>query len=420
MELNSVEKFQLTLATLFAVLCAIYLVLISYFDVTTEAVAVGLKNANLLFDGKPLSMEYPPLTLLFISIPRLFSADPLGYTVTYVAMVFMFFAVGLQIVNLLAEKYQKDQKKMMLAYSVLVLILFEFVVDRHDIFPMAFTLIAIYCFVTKRYMWAFVFLSLGMMTKLYPAILFPIFLAPLLVNRDWKNTLTGIAAFMLVALGILAITLMIDPNMLSYFIDYHSGRPLQIESVAASLIYPFKMLGLTNAWIAFSYGSDNLMGSLPDAVASILTPLMLGLILFSCLLFLYLYNRFHNAETRSALFGLAIMFVILLFIIVGKVFSSQYILWIIPPLLFLFMTDIDKKIKHNLFWLTISIFVITQINFVYNIGYLGGGEYINDLGMMVILIRNILTIILMCYIGKTIYDMYRTTSSEKTTNDVYA
>jgi len=414
MEMDSVKKYQLTLITLFAIACAIYLIVVFFTDMMTEVMEDRFTNAEALFNGISLEMEYPPFAIFFIAIPRVFAADPFGYNIGYVIMVFAFFAIGLYFVDKLAEFYQRDRKKLMLVYTVLMLILFEFVVDRYDIFPVVLTLIAVYFFITKKYVWAFVFLSLGMMTKLYPAILFPIFLIPLLIDRDWKNILTGIGAFILVALAVAGAILLIDSNIISYFLTYHQDRPLQLESVAASFIYVFKMLGLTDAWIDNSSGSDNLMGPLPDAVASMLTALMLVLIILVYPLFMYLYNKAKDVDTKNLFLGIAIIFVIMLFIVVGKVYSSQYLLWIIPPLVCIFMTNIDMKVKQNLFWLTVIILILTQINFAYNIGYLGGGDAINDFGMMIILARNILTLVLLYLFGKIVYDRYKTPSGNST------
>ena len=419
MEMDGIKRYQLILVTLFAVACVVYLIVVFFTDMMTEVMEDRFTNAESLFRGESLEMEYPPFAIFFIAIPRLFAADPFGYNVGYVIMVFAFFAIGLYFVNRLAEFYQRDQKKLMLVYTVLMLILFEFVVDRYDIFPVVLTLVAVYFFVTKKYVWAFVFLSLGMMTKLYPAILFPIFLIPLIIDKDWKNILMGIGAFVLVALAVAGAVLLIDPNIISYFLTYHQDRPLQLESVAASFIYVFKMLGLTDAWIDNSSGSDNLMGPLPDAVASMLTTLMLISIIIVYPLLLYLYKKAENTDTKNLFLGIAIIFVIMLFIVVGKVYSSQYLLWIIPPLICIFMTNIDMKMKHNLFWLTVIIFILTQINFAYNIGYLGGGDAINDLGMMVILARNILTLFLMYLFGKIVYDRYKTLP-ENTTDGIRA
>ena len=60
--------------------------------------------------------------------------------------------------------------------------------------------------------------------------------------------------------------------------------------------------------------------------------------------------------------------------------------------------------KTTLFKVTVAAFVMTQVDFVYNIGILHGGSNINDLGMIIILIRNILTVIMLYLMVR---DMYR-------------
>ena len=58
---------------------------------------------------------------------------------------------------------------------------------------------------------------------------------------------------------------------------------------------------------------------------------------------------------------------------------------------------------------------MTQVDFVYNIGILHGGSNINDLGMIIILIRNILTIVMLYLIVRGMYDISkgRDTGKEK-------
>ena len=66
--------------------------------------------------------------------------------------------------------------------------------------------------------------------------------------------------------------------------------------------------------------------------------------------------------------------------------------------------DVPGKVRKRMGWRTVLTLVLTQLNFAYNIGYLGGGENINDLGMMVILARNIAAIGVTCL---AVAGMYR-------------
>jgi len=161
--------------------------------------------------------------------------------------------------------------------------------------------------------------------------------------------------------------------------------------------------------IVFSFGSDNLAGPWPDTVAPLLTPLMLISILMTYALYAFMLRKMKmekkdDEHSRLFLFGGAILVSIMLFILVGKVFSSQFLIWIIPPVMFLLMLMDDRRLKCIIFLLSAIVLVITQVQFAYNVGYLGGGYNINDLGMMMILLRNIAAIALLYFSVKAIRD----------------
>jgi Gpi18-like mannosyltransferase len=281
-EPGAIRRYQFWMGIVFAVACAVYLVVVTVLNIDTEAAEVHYYSWDRASD-RTWVFEYPPLSLLVMALPRLFTADPFLYNVGFVAEMFVFFIIGLFVICKLAERLGRDQKKFMLAYTIFMMLMLEFVIDRYDIIPAVIALAAVYCFITKRYTWAFVLLAIGTMVKLYPAVLFPIFMIPLIVDRDWKNALKGAGAFAAAAFAVLVPILILHPDMLYDFIGYHADRPLQIESLAASLLYPFEMLGLiSGVEFGFGSGSDNMLGPLPDAVAQFLMPLMVVAVLAVC------------------------------------------------------------------------------------------------------------------------------------------
>ena len=205
---------------------------------------------------------------------------------------------------------------------------------------------------------------------------------------------------------IVAVVWLIEPQMITNFLSYHTDRPLQIESVPSSILYLLSMLGLVDVEIQSffdpgSFGSDNLIGPLPDAVAEIMMPLMIILIL--AVYALYAWARGRTSDEGLRLLGFAVVAALMLFMVANKVFSSQYLVWIAAPVAFL-VASRSGRTERRMFWLTVLTLVLTQLNFAYNIGYLGGGENINDLGMMVILARNIAAIGVTCL---AVAGMYR-------------
>ena len=398
--LDGVRRYQIIIAALFLVACAGYLLAVHILGIETEVVRDRFwKNAEPLFEGEVPVMEYPPFALVFFAIPRLFADTPWGYNVAYVAEVLVFMVIGLLLVSKLAERMGHDQRRAMLVYAVLTLLMLEFVVDRYDIFPAILTLASFYMFASRRHGWACLLLAVATMTKLYPAVLFPLYFLYLAHGRRWRDAGVSALAFFGSAAAIAAVAWVINPELITNFLSYHTDRPLQIESVPSSAVYVLSLLGLADYRIQpfadpGSFGSDNMVGPVPDAVAGAMMPLMVALIL--AVYAAYAYARRRGADDSGLrLIGLAAVAVLMLFMVANKVFSSQYLIWVIAPIAFVAVSG-SGAFERRVLLLTVLTFVLTQANFAYNAGYLGGGENIDDLGMAVILARNVLAVWLTC------------------------
>jgi hypothetical protein len=102
-----------------------------------------------------------------------------------------------------------------------------------------------------------------------------------------------------------------------------ASRPLQIESIgSAFLLGAHQVFGLTLTQVS-SHGSDNLAGSLPDALAKVqgvLAPLVLLALWFA-------FGRGPATRERLVRYSAA---AVCAFIVFSKVFSPQYLIWLIP------------------------------------------------------------------------------------------
>lgn len=393
LEPGSVRRYGLILAVLFLVACAVYMVVVHQLDIETEVIRDRFwKNVEPLFNGEVPIMEYPPFALVFMAIPRFFADTPWGYNTAYVGEVFVFLVIGLYLVHRLAVRFGYDSRRAMLVYTVLMLLMLEFVVDRYDIFPAVLTLASVCLFAERRHGWAFMLLAVGTLTKLYPAILFPLFILYLAYGRRWGEAARGALSFIITGVVIVGVVWLIQPEMITNFISYHSDRPLQLESVAASIIYLFSMAGLTDVQIQLfadnGFGSDNLIGPVPDAVAGILMPLTI--ISIVAVYALYMYRRRGSDDSGMGMLALACLAVVMLFMVVNKVFSSQYLIWMVPMVVFVLATCGDRAFGRRLVIASVIVMVLTQADFAYNVGYLGGQA--DDLGMVILLVRNIVAV----------------------------
>ena len=392
---DRVRDVEALYIVLFAVAFIGYAIAICVLGLETEVMRDRFPDADQLFNGDIPITEYPPLSLIFFILPRIFFSDPLGYNVGFVIMIFAITLVGLHLIRRTAESLNVNPVWAMTVYSVLIALLLEYVADRYDIIPAVLTLASFYFFINRKMPAAFVILAFAMMTKLYPAVLLPIYLIIYLSERDWKGFFTGVAWFAAGTAVVAIPALLVDPDIIFGFIGYHSARPLEIDSLAATLIYPLSLLGITDTWIQpstaeGSYGSDNLRGPLCDAVAPWLTPIMIVLMLLFFLWYAKARYRLRRVDERAFVLSAAIFITLMIFILAGKVLSSQYIIWVVPFLAIPLSLMEDSRQKWRIFWLSVATVVLTQVNFAYTYLITGGGESITSLSILTILVRNLM------------------------------
>jgi Glycosyltransferase family 87 len=294
-----------------------------------------------------LPVEYPPLAIFPFSLTLLPS---LPDTVDVFAVWMSAFVVlGYLWVR---QAYSRERA---IAYAVLLLVgANTTVLARFDLFPALATLGALLALRARRFTWAYVLLAVGILLKLYPA-----FLVPVAAIEHWRalhvpaprrgrarRLLGGVmgqlramwrvvraeaatqavrqAAWGVLLCGaIVGVTfglaaLLSPAGALSGF-TYASNRPLQIESTPASVLWLGTFLGF-RARDVYSFHSLNYVGTL-DAV---LKPLSAVALAGGCL---YIYWR----QLRGRLdVGHALVACLCVVLVANKIFSPQYLIWVLP------------------------------------------------------------------------------------------
>jgi hypothetical protein len=196
----------------------------------------------------------------------------------------------------------------------------------------------------------------------------------------------GSAVAVLLALLPFLFTFTTPAQILS-FLSYHSLRGLQVESLPAGLIMLAFRSKLTTAEIAFNYGALH--------IASPWSPVMLILLPFAfvavfSVVVVSAWGRFREecaasaSRRASAETLVAYVFAALLaFIATNKVFSPQYIIWLLPfaPLL---------RPRQALLFLAIAVLTITVFPFDYN-----QLLAMQKLPVVLLNVRNLLVIVLL-------------------------
>jgi Mannosyltransferase (PIG-M) len=195
---------------------------------------------------------------------------------------------------------------------------------RFDLIPAGLTLIALLCAQRAKWKWAAVMLALATMFKLYPLVLvLPFFIAQQLCCRGskwyaWRRWDAVVVCVSVCAmLTALSLVLSIEGTLGPF--RYFDIRPIQIESLSASLLWLGSLVGYPVHYVS-SYAAVNALSPLSSIVTLVATCCLAIGLLLTCWL------QWHGKLDLP----IASLVTLLLVIISGKVFSAQYLLWVTP------------------------------------------------------------------------------------------
>ncbi len=369
-----------------------------------EAVLYNLPYANAIFDGTApftpqgdLRWEYPPLAYLLLLPPRIFTTDPTIYMALYTVEVLVFLIIGLRILMKMISRTGASPVLIVGTYLLSVLLLGHFIYDRFDIIVAVIALAAVYMFVTNRYFAASVLVVLGMFMKIYPALFLLVFFVFLFNRRQYRDIAVQ-AVFCLVLCAVLmAPFLIMAPDNAWNFVSYHGDRGLQVESTAASIIMLFGTFGFGGFHVISSFGSWNLGGSVADSLASVTFAAMVVAILVS-LAFYFLRDRICPENEREMWLMLGCAAVLTSFVILNKVFSAQYVIWLITAYLPLAMYLRSGKS----YCLCIAALVMVYLTMVM-VKLYDDLVYNHPDGIVVLFIRNVLVLSMLAFMWKGLF-----------------
>jgi hypothetical protein len=193
---------------------------------------------------------------------------------------------------------------------------------RFDFWPAALTAAALAAIVARRHRVALAVLAVAVAAKEYPFVLLPLFL--LVVDRRAGRREAKIAAgiFAAVLAAIVLPFAALGPGGVRYSLEVQFRRPLQVESLGASLLLALHRLGAYTPHVVSTYGSQNLSGGAASALGVLTTALELGAIVA-------VWAAFARSPRDDSTLLAAAAASVLAFLAFGKVLSPQYVVWIV-------------------------------------------------------------------------------------------
>ncbi len=287
-----------------------------------------------------LPIEYPPLTIAIFSLALL---APIVY---YQFAFALWMALTAVFIYWLLLRYGPRGAGLTFAFYALVGA-WATAEGRFDMVPAAVTLLCLIAAERKHWTAAYIALAIAVLFKIYPILFFPaIFIAEqraadrfydppssmtlISVPGELWHTLRGFrhwkwknsAIFFGMIIAITGLFALIDfQNAIASQVSYFVNRPIQIESTASNILWAAAHLGFPTHMV-YTYGSLNTISPLGTAVG-----LLFDIAFVAGCAFIVLQQWRRKMDMVQACITL-----LLLFIATGKVFSPQYLIWIMPLL----------------------------------------------------------------------------------------
>jgi hypothetical protein len=302
-------------------------------------------------------VEYPPVPLLLMLLPRLFVASYPGYRILFTAFTAILFLLTAGLAGRLVTASAPvpetpSVETVWRRLGWLLLACGPLLCQRFDLLPAALVAAGLVAVTQGRDKLAGVVLGLAIMTKLYPLLL-ALPLAAFLVGTGQRRRVAVVAISCCVTvLAVVAPFLLLAPTEFLRSNALYGARPFHFESTFGSCL-----LALQGPSVAVSsFGSRNVVSS---AWLLKLSGLLLGGGLIAITAFAWRSGRTLAAASlarRSTALLVWALGTLLWVLCTSKVLSPQFLIWLLP-----LAAVIPGSAGRRVFWASFAAFGLTQI-----------------------------------------------------------
>lgn len=292
---------------------------------------VGLYSldAQRVLDGhvpyRDFFFEYPPGTLLALLAPALVSMA--HYTLLFKALMAALGAATVLLASRVAAAVGLPPRRTAAALGAMAvtpLLLGPLVLDEYDLWPTLLTVAAVLALLRGREGVGAGLLGFGAATKIFPAAILPLALVWIYRRAGRRAAVRALVVAVCVAVAAYIAFVAIAPGGVWYSTLVQLRRGLQKESLGSSVLFALDRLGFYKARIVEGNPHwTELTGPAGDTLA------MLGsLCQVAVALAVAAIVARRRAEPRTLLYGASVA--VAGFVAFGKVFSPQYLIWLVP------------------------------------------------------------------------------------------
>lgn len=279
-----------------------------------------------LMPYRDFDVEYPPGAPASFAPPALVTSSFSGYTLSFEALMILCALLALVATDASLRRLRAPRSHSiiaLLAIAISPLALSTVALGRYDFLPVALVALWLALELDNRHRPAAAVLGLSIAAKLYPLALLPIAFLWVGRRRGWHEAAAGAAVAAAVCALCFLPFLVFAPGGVADSLLGQLQRPLQLESLGASVLLAGHRLFGVDVSVETSSGSVNLVGAVPDALATVSSAVQVGLVLAVYVLFA---RKVVPTPNHLVLASAAVVTAL---VATGKVFSPQFLLWLI-------------------------------------------------------------------------------------------
>ncbi len=293
---------------------------------TVEYHRYGAAMADGHVPYRDFSLEYPPGALPAFGIPAIGEPSFSFYNREFQILMALCGIGSLAAMALALRELGASAERSAAAlcfFALAPLALGSVILYRYDLWPAFLAVAGIAAVLARRERLGFATLGLGIAAKAFPAVVIPPAFAYVWRTRGRREALLCLGAAVAVVAVVVVPFLVLAPHGVWESIDRQTTRPLQIESLGSALLLAAHHVGGLGLTLDSSRGSQNLVGSLPDALGAASSAL-LAIVLVGIWVAAARGPASPERLVRWSAASLAA------FVALGKVLSPQFLIWLLP------------------------------------------------------------------------------------------
>lgn len=267
---------------------------------------------------RDFSVEYPPGFFALALLPAAIASSDAGYALAFSLWMGLLLTCAVWLAERTARRLGIADDAVVRLSALAALAVGVICVRRFDAVVAISVCGLVFGVVARRPWLAGLLFGLGIAAKGIPLLVAPFPIAVYVAHRRWREL--AIAAASAAAVVAAAILPFVDAPLVD-MLRYHGERPIQVESTWGALLAIASVVAPVQA--KFTYGSLNVVAGFDGPLRAIASVLPVA-----AWLALIVHAIRGRADERRMIRLVAVA--IVAYMVLGKVFSPQYLTWLLP------------------------------------------------------------------------------------------